>query len=261
MARSLASKSDGPLDYVLIQGAILSVFLLIPAVAGGRWLWRDPRGSTWRAFPIAFIALFLLFMATGGKGYYIAALYLPLLAAGAITIESVRTSSRRIFVSLIAVGAVAGIPLALPVVSPARVQPFNDVNKELGETYGWNQFVDQVEEVYLGLSAEERSETAIFTANYGQAGAIEILAADRLPQPVSGHNSYGDWGPGPPHGAIIGIGYVPDAVSNLCRTITTATVITNEAGLPNDEYGTQVWLCRNPTGQLASVWDDLRHLD
>ena len=261
MAKSLAGKSDGPVDYLLLQIAILSVFLVVPAIAGGRWLWQDPRGSTWRAFPIAFVGLFVLFLVSMGKGYYIAALYLPLLAAGAIAIDTARRSTRTIIVSLVAVGAVVGIPLALPVVPPERVQPFNDVNKELGETYGWNQLVDQIEDVFVDLPPAERSQAAIFTANYGQAGAIEILAADRLPQPVSGHNSYADWGPGPPHGVIIGVGYVPAAMRTICPTITVEAVITNEAGLPNDEYGTQVWLCREPTGQLESVWDDLRHFD
>jgi hypothetical protein len=261
MAGALAARSDGPADYLLLQIAILSLFLVIPAFLGWRWLWRDIVGSRWRAMPIAFAVLFIAFIVTRGKGYYVAPLYIPLLAAGAIVIDSVSVRTRAVVLSLVGIGAVIGLALALPIVPPEQVGVFNEVNKELGETYAWDQFVDQVESVYLGLPESEQPNVAIFTANYGQAGAIEILASDRLPQPVSGHNSYGDWGPGPIHGTIIGVGYVPDAMRTICQTIDRAAVITNDAHLENDEYGTEVWLCQHPTGQLADIWDDLRHFD
>lgn len=261
MARSLAGSSDGPVEYLLIQLAILSVFLVIPAFAGARWLWSDPSGRKWRVFPFAFSILFLVFLMTGGKGYYVAALYLPLLAAGAIALDRMKRSTRNTVLGLVALGAVVGLPLALPLVPPQQVEPFNEVNAELGETYAWEEFTDQVEAVYLGLPAAERTDAVIFTSNYGQAGAIEILAPDRLPQPVSGHNSYGDWGPGEPHGTIIGVGYIPDAIAEICADMTRGAVISNPADLPNDEYGTEIWLCPNPSAQLSSVWDRLRHLD
>jgi 4-amino-4-deoxy-L-arabinose transferase-like glycosyltransferase len=261
MAATLAKKSDGPIDYLLIQVAVLSVFLVIPAVAGSRWLWSDPFGSRWRALVIAFASLFVVFLLTGGKGYYVAALYLPLLAAGAIVLEQTKRRTRNMVIGLVAIGAVVGLPLALPLLPPQHVEPFNEINGELGETYAWDQFVDQVGTVYLELDTNAQATAAIFTSNYGQAGAIEILASDRLPQPVSGHNSYSDWGAGQRHGAIIGVGYRPTAIVGICPEIETAAVITNAAELPNDELGTEVWVCSEPSAQLASIWDDLRHLD
>ncbi|MEA2002049.1 MAG: glycosyltransferase family 39 protein [Actinomycetota bacterium] len=259
MARSLRENADGAADYILLQIAILSLFLVIPAVAGWRWLWRDDLGRRWQSLATAFVLLFLLFAATGGKGYYVAPLYLPLFAAGSLWVERLDHRKRIAILSVTGAGIVAGLFLALPLVPPESVNTFNEVNTELGETYGWNQLVDQVEAVYMSLPAEDQADAVIFTSNYGQAGAIEVLGAGRLPQPISGHNNYWLWGPGTRSGPIIGVGFVDHVLTKVCPKVEQAGTITNEAGVDNDENGTQLWLCREPTAPLSSVWDDVRH--
>ncbi len=261
MASALAESADSSADYLLLQLAILSVFLFIPAAIGCVWFVRDVRGKQWRVFPIAFVLLFTLFLFVGGQGYYVAPLYLPLLAAGAVSLDRRTTGVRRAVIGLAVVGALVGIPLALPVLPPSMVEPFNEVNGELGETYGWDQFVDQVEVVFDSLSQGDQLTATVFTGNYGQAGAIEVIGAGRLPQPVSGHNNYWHWGPSGTDGPIVGIGYVPAAMRSICPTIESRANITNSAGLPNDEFGTEIWICSEPTASLASIWDDLRHYD
>ena len=67
---------------MLIQIAVLSFFLIIPGAAGWKWLMFDDLGRRWRSLAIAFVFLFIAFLASGGKGYYVAPLYLPLFAAG-----------------------------------------------------------------------------------------------------------------------------------------------------------------------------------
>ena len=258
---SAISGRDGPADYILIQMAIVSLFLVVPVVAGWWRLTFDDKGRQWRAFPIAFVVLFIAFLATGGKGYYVAPLYLPLLASGALWYADLRLGTRRSLGALVAVGAVIGLLLALPVVPPASVGAFNEVNGELGETHGWPELVDQVEAVYLAIPQAQRSETVIFTSNYGQAGAIEVLGRGRLPQPISGHNSYWSWGTSESLGPIIGIGWVDEQLRNICPQVDRVGVITNAAGLENDEYGTSIWLCAEPTVPLADIWDDVRHFD
>jgi len=44
----------------------------------------------------------------------------------------------------------------------------------------------------------ERARAAIFTDNYGEAGAIELLGSRSLPRPYSGHNGFSEWGQPPP---------------------------------------------------------------
>ena len=260
MSRALSGR-DGTADYVLSQIAIVSVFLIVPAAAGWWWLMFGRRGKQWRAFPIAFVILFVVFLVSGGKGYYVAPLYLPLFAAGTLWFEGLRTGARIAMGALIGAGAVVGLFLALPVVSPSSVGPFNEVNGELGETYAWPELVDQVEAVYLTIPSADRADAVLFTANYGQAGAIEVLGEGRLPQPVSGHNSYWAWGTSESMGPIVGVGWVDGALRSICPRIDRVGTITNPANLENDEFGTALWLCMEPTAPLAEIWSDVRHYD
>jgi hypothetical protein len=259
MAASLRASSDGPFEYVLLQIAILSFFLVIPAVGGALWLFRDTKGQRWRVFPIAFVALFTLYLVTGGKGYYVAPLYVPLLAGGAVWLEASRGWVRRTTVTLVGIGAIVGLFIALPLIPPESVDAFNEVNGELGETYAWDQLVDQVEDVYINLKDAERESATVLTSNYGQAGAIEVLS-DTLPQPVSGHNNYWLWGP--PSGessVILGVGGVGPAIHRICPMVEVVTKISNDADVANDESGTELWLCRSPSAPLSTIWDDLKH--
>ena len=255
------SGRDGPVDYVLLQVAILSVFLVVPAVRGGWWLWSDPVGRLWRVFPIAFVLLWVVFLLTGGKGYYAAPLYLPLLAAGGLWLDSLTGAAKRSVVGLIAFGAAIGFFLALPLLPPDAASVPNEVNGELGETYGWPELVDQVEGVVAALDESDRANATIFTSNYGQAGAIEVIGEARLPQPVSGHNNYWLWGPGTTKGPIVGVGYVDAHLRQICPTVELVATLSNPAGLENDEFGTSLWLCRDPSRSLADIWNDVRHFD
>lgn len=204
MAEALAARSDGPLAFLLFQPVLVSVLLIVPAVAGAWWLWRA-EGGRWRALPITFLLLAATYVTTGGKFYYLAPLYVPFLAAAGVWLERGGRPRRRLVMALAVVGILVGLPLALPLLPVERLQPVNELNNELGETVGWPQLVDQVEAVVRSLPEAERGEAVIFTGNYGEAGALELLAGDqRLPPVMSGHNSYWMWGPVEGKGPIIG---------------------------------------------------------
>lgn len=253
------SGRDGPVDYVLVQIAIVSFALIVPAAMGWWWLVTDDEGRRWRAFAIAFVVLFVVFLVTGGKGYYVAPLYLALFAAGALWFERLGRGAAAGWSIAFGVGAIAALPIALPVLPVASAAPFNEVNGELGETYGWPELVDQVESVYEGLAPDVRANAVIFTSNYGEAGAIEVIADGRLPMAVSGHNSYWLWGPPEASsGPIIGVGPVAAPLRRICPDVVQVGTITNSADLENDEYGSPLWLCEAPFASLADIWDDVR---
>jgi hypothetical protein len=85
--------------------------------------------------------------------------------------------------------------LVLPIVPAASLEstPINDVYAEAGEQVGWPELVATVDGVIGQMPAEDRGAAVILTANYGEAGALELLGAG-VPV-VSGHNAYWDWGP------------------------------------------------------------------
>ncbi len=65
----------------------------------------------------------------------------------------------------------------------------------IADRFGWPEMVAKINNVYLSLSPEERSECVIITSNYGEAGAIEHFGKQyNLPKPVSGHLQYYMWG-------------------------------------------------------------------
>ena len=139
MAEALRARSDGPLAFVLFQPALLSIALAVPAFAGLWWLFK----SRWRAIGIVYVILFLGFLATGGKAYYLAPMYSALLAAGAVWFEGLSERGRTVMGSTAAVGVVIGFFIALPLL-PVDQSGTLDLTGELGETVGWPELIDQV---------------------------------------------------------------------------------------------------------------------
>ena len=87
LSRSIASGNSTssqprPL-FVPFQFLLISP-LLFPVWVAGLWrLWRDRALATWRCFAVAYPVLAVIFIATGGKPYYLCGMYPALLAAGA----------------------------------------------------------------------------------------------------------------------------------------------------------------------------------
>jgi 4-amino-4-deoxy-L-arabinose transferase-like glycosyltransferase len=259
MAEALANRSDGPVAFVVQQPALLSVTLAVFAVAG---LWRLARAEAmrvWRPIAVAYGALFVVFLVGGGKSYYIAPMYPALLAAGSLWFESLARGGRRVMVGAAAVGIVAGIFIALPLL-PVRSAGAMDATGELVETVGWPDLVEQVEDLVASIPAEERGDAVVFTSSYGEAGALEVLGDD-LPTVASGHNTYHLWGPPGPHGAIVGVGRVESVLRLVCPNVQHAGAITNRYTVVNESAGLPLWWCPQPHGQLADVWDVARHYE
>ena len=258
MAEALRSRSDGPVAFVLLQPLLLSVALVVPAALGFWRLARSPELRRWRALAITYGVLFAVFLLTAGKAYYVAPMYSALLAAGALWFESLARVGRRVMAGAAAVGVFIGLFIALPLLP--RDSLSLDATGELSETVGWSELVDQVADVRDLLPATQRDAIAIVTGNYGEAGAIDILGPKLgLPPAVSGHNNYWLWGPPEPHGPIIAVGPLEGLLRQICPTVETAGQITNPWGVDNEEAGYPILLCRNPSRQLADVWDFARH--
>jgi hypothetical protein len=256
MAESLRARSDGPAAFALLQLVTLSIVLVVPAIAGLVRLWA----TRWRAIAIAFAVLFAGFLVIGGTFYYVAPLYVPLLASGACWLEDLGTVWRRLLTALAGVGVAVFIPLALPIAPPVDVGTINEVNAELGETIGWPQLIDQLVEVHESIPVADREGAVVLTSNYGEAGAIEVLAANRgLPPVMSGHNNYWLWGPVAGDGPIIGVGPVEGALRLVCADFSEVAIIDNGHGVDNEEQGYPILLCIEPERSLATVWDRVRH--
>ncbi len=257
MARSLADRSDGPIAFVLEQIGLLSLVLVIPAAYGLWLLLRDPEMRRWRPIGIGFLVLFVVFLLTGGKSYYVAGMYPVLLAAGAYGME--RGTRLESMLSSVRIGVVVGAFIALPLV-PLSWTHYIDLTGELGETAGWPQLIDQISGVYDTIPPGDRGGTVVFTGSYGEAGAVDVLGGDAgLPSASSGHNNYWSWGPPSGDGPIIGVGGVGGVLESICPDVVQAGTITNPWDIENEENGLPLWLCLDPQRSLSDIWPEVKH--
>ena len=124
--------------------------------------------------------------------------------------------------------------------------PIPDIYPENAEQVGWPELVATVRTVVEALPSDERDRAVILTANYGEQGALELLGPD-LPPAYSGHNSLADLGPPPDRlDVVVLVGWWgdPSGSSSLgfCERMAT---INNAAGMPNEEQGAGVRVCRS----------------
>jgi 4-amino-4-deoxy-L-arabinose transferase-like glycosyltransferase len=230
----------------------------IPWVVAGLWFYlrrREYRPMVW-----LFVVPFVLFIVAEGRSYYTAPLYPMLLAAGNVLWE------RRTVLASVAVtaGALVGAALFLPL-APVGSKWFRfaaGVHDNFAEQIGWPELVQQVTAIYQGLDPEERSRTAIYASNYGEAGAINLYGPARgLPRAISGINSHWYRGYGnPPPSTVIVLGSSLERAQRRFRSCEVTGLVTNPWGIENEETRDhpQILLCRNVTWGWPALWNRLR---
>ncbi len=269
MSRALAQENGGLgniVSWVIGQLIMSSLALVWVWVAGLRFLWRSDR-PLWRALAWAYALLFVFFgLTTGGKIYYLAGAYIYLLAAGAVAIDgwlAARAGRFRRLLLATAVTTALALPLVLPVLPPGDVGWTQKVNPVLAESVGWPQLVSTVRTVWFSLPARQRASAVIFTSNYGEASAINMLGQGTgLPQAVSGHNTYWWWGPGNPRAttvvAVISGGGNAADLAQFFTSVRAVATLSNPYGLHNQEWHGHVYLCTGPRRPWGQAWPQLR---
>jgi Dolichyl-phosphate-mannose-protein mannosyltransferase len=273
MTRALAQENGGAgniASWVIGQLLMTALVMVVLWVAGLRFLWRSGQ-PLWRGLAWAYAILFVFFaLTTGGKIYYLAGAYIYLLAAGAVALDA-RFAARKHLLRalLVATAALTGLALliTLPVLPPADLGGTQKINSVLAESVGWPQLVGSVHTVWFSLPAKQRANAVIFTSNYGEASAINILGQGTgLPQAVSGHNTYWWWGPGNPHATTV-VAVMPgpedgggDAayLAQFFTSVRAVATLSNPYGLHNQEWHGHVYLCTGPRHPWGQMWQQLR---
>jgi 4-amino-4-deoxy-L-arabinose transferase-like glycosyltransferase len=194
------SQEGGRAGFFPFQLVMVSVFL-VPVWVAGLLAPFQRAGWHWLRFvPITYAVMAGLYFAGNGHAYYLASLYPLLLGLGALptaewTIRAPRRTS--LLATAIALSAAIGAVIALPILPERDLQGSTvmALNPAQGETVGWPRFVQTVSGAWRQIPPAERRHTAIFTSNYGEAGAIDLLgSALQLPRAYSGHNGFSEWG-------------------------------------------------------------------
>lgn len=257
------------LQLLPLQLLLIGPFLAPLWIGGLWWLLRNAAARPYRPLGIAYVALLLIVLLTGGKPYYTMGLLVPLLAAGAVLAEerlrAGKTTRLRLGIA-IGVSAVVAAAITLPFVPVAELHatPIPAIDEDAVETVGWPAFVRTVAAVRDRLPASERAGAVVLAGNYGEAGAIArygpALGLDRV---YSGHNAFWRFDR-PPDGAapVIVVGYRSrEALRDRFEDCRLSARIDNGVDLDNEEQGGPVWTCARTATPWSKLWPGLRHLD
>jgi 4-amino-4-deoxy-L-arabinose transferase-like glycosyltransferase len=247
----------------------LTLFAFPLAVAGLWYCFFSPQGRRFRIFGWMYVVALAIFVLAKGRGYYLAAGYPMLFAAGSTwaeqKLETLRAWSRRTiqgfaWAALLAnVAIVVAFTLPIAAVGSDWFKKAADVNGDLVEEIGWPELAATVAQVRDGLSAKERGHLGILAGNYGEAGALNVYGPQHgLPRAISGTNSFwfrGYGNPAPETVIVVGISQrFLDEHFTGCRMV--AEKVTNPYGIPNEEASQHpdIYVCGPPRRGWETFW-------
>jgi 4-amino-4-deoxy-L-arabinose transferase-like glycosyltransferase len=252
-------------QFLPLQLGMVTLAGTVVWVAGLRAIGTRASWKSLRWLAIGYVVCFVVLFALSGKAYYLGSWYLPLVAAGAVAVE--RYWSRRaagVLTGAVVVTGLLSAPLFTPVL-PERVAVaagFDNANKDLGGMLGWHRVVNQLAAVVRALPPDERRNAVILTADYSEAGAINLWGpAAGLPHAFSGHNTYWWWGhPGGEGATVIAVRLSPRFLSDFWQHVEPVAVLGSTGGpIDPQERGAQVSVCTGQRVPWSVIWPKLRH--
>jgi hypothetical protein len=225
----------------------------------------------------------LLFLLLKGKSFYTAGLFPFLIVAGALFLEKV-FARKYLFFSVAGVLVILSallLPLGLPLFKPIKMVHYFDAfasvtgadflrkdedgnYRKLPQVYadmlGWNEIAEKTSEAWMQI--EDKNNSFIFCANYGQAGAISVIGNKyNLPEPLSFSESFQYWLPKVFENEITELVYIigTDAMdsgnfkdlNNFFNERIEIATVENPLAI---EYGTKIYLFRNPKSDFNEFW-------
>ncbi|HEX2639875.1 MAG TPA: glycosyltransferase family 39 protein, partial [Pyrinomonadaceae bacterium] len=270
-----------PQEFVLQQMLIMLPFTAPIWLAGLWYLLFDRTGKRFRTLGIAYVAVLAIMIALKAKNYYLAPVYPILFAAGGVFWESFAERFRwakfggYAYAAVLAITGLAFVPLALPVLPVEKYTAYQDklgfsppktevghqgpLPQHFGDMFGWEEMTAKTAAVYNSLPPEERSRTAIFGSNYGEAGAIDHFGgAYNLPKAISPHQSYFLWGPRDYDGStIIVLGSKREDAEKNCGSVEERDAVGHPYAMGEEHFN--ILICRNLKTPLAELWPKLKH--
>lgn len=202
-------------DYLILITFVYNPLTMIILLSGAGYILFNKQKSSYKAFGILFLLIFILFFINRtGRIDRISFSLLSVIPAGAIFINQLveRIKQKWIYFAggiLMISSFILIVPLLMPFLSyenSAKLTNFYGLNTEveagkkplipqlLADRIGWKEKVDMVGQVYLSLPETERERTIIAADNYGNAGALELYGKKYgFKNVVSGHNNYYIW--------------------------------------------------------------------
>jgi hypothetical protein len=274
----------GPLGFLLNQVLAINPLSVPLAIFGLYWYFGTEPGRRFRALGWTFVVLYVVFTLINAKSYFLAPAYPIVLGSGAMQVARLadRARWRWLRVGYPLALALIGVylaPVAMPILPPASfVAAYGYLTgagnggagqanagafpQYLGDRFGWDTMTAQVARVYRSLPPAEQAQACIFTQNYGEASALNLLGPHyHLPLAISGHNNYYLWGPGTCSGRVmITVNQTQEddlksyKIVQLAGTITCQYCMSGENDVP-------IYVCTEPRAPVQDLWRVTEHFD
>src|SRR5579862_383707 len=242
-------------------------------IAGLYFYLISKQGQRFRMLGWMYIVPLLLFIVAKGRGYYLAAAYPMLYAAGSVWGEQRLSSLSKFWAgclrALVRAALVADIVMVGAIVLPPT--PVNsplwkfasERNGDLFEELGWPELVQTVAQTRDTLPAEDRAHLAVLAGNYGEAGAINLYGpAYGLPPAISGINSFYERGYGnPPPETLIVLGLSREFLDSTFTSCQVAGHTPNPYAIHNEETSDHpdIYVCRGLRQPWPDFWKTFRY--
>jgi 4-amino-4-deoxy-L-arabinose transferase-like glycosyltransferase len=251
----------------------LTLFAVPLWVAGLYYCLVAPAGRRFRMLAWMYLVPLLLFVLAKGRGYYLAAAYPMLYAAGSVWGEQWLRSLRPSWASGVRVVAwtalLANVALAIAFTLP--VAPVNSawwkravkIQGDFREEVGWPELTQTVDQIRDALPAHDRARVGILAGNYGEAGAINLYGPRyQLPPAISGINSFWMRGYGnPPPETLIVLGLSRAFLDRNFASCEVAGHTPNPYGIENEETSEHpdIYVCRGMRQSWPQFWSDFQY--
>jgi hypothetical protein len=270
-----------PLEFFWQQIFILLPFTAPVWIAGIWYLLFDRDGKRFRTLGIAYLVTLVLMIVLKAKNYYLIPIYPVLFAAGGIFWENIaarfRVGKPAVFAysAIVIIAGLIFLPVAVPILPPEKFIAYQDalgiarpktevghsgpLPQHFGDRFGWEEMTAKVADVYNSLPPEERAKAAIFTGNYGEAGAIDLFGGQYgLPKAISGHQSYFMWGPRDYDGSVIIIlDEEKEDAEEDCASVEEREAVSHPFAMAEERFN--ILVCRGLKSPLSELWPKVKH--
>ncbi|MGH3796502.1 MAG: glycosyltransferase family 39 protein [Pseudonocardiaceae bacterium] len=220
-----------------VAGTVLSLY--------GLWrLLRADELASYRFLAVTFLVLYVFFVATAGRPYYLGGLYGLLAAAGALGLQRRRAAGRHRWrwVAWPAYAAAAAAAAGMLVLSSAFAR--SDVGEAIAQ---------RTAAAYHTLPPGQQTHTAVMGQSYIIAAYIDVYSSRyATPDAHSSNRSYGYFPP--PSEAQDSVLYVGSSPDELRPHFTEIRKVADGG------KDASVWLCTGKREPWTSLWPRLRHL-
>ena len=275
-----------PVAFLVDQVNTMQPLTLPIWLAGLGFYFVATDGRRFRPLGIIYVAVLLILVVNQkSRPDYLAPAYTMLFAAGGLMVERAfaRPAGRVLrpaALAALALGGAITLPFGMPILPiPAYVayaaalgqKPSTDEKKALGalpqfyaDMRGWPAMVADVARVYDTLPPADRAQAAIFTGNYGEAGAIDLFGPRLgLPPALSGHNNYWIWGPRGYTGDVMIFlvpAYAKPSLDKVFGSVVQAGEVDCGDCMPYEDHQ-PIYVCRHIRVPLAQMWPRTKHYE